>query len=115
MEAAALAQAVLGLLSCVSYEYHYFLAIRFLFGVGIGVVFPLSGTYLTEISPVAHRTITLGWSRIFFSLGAVFSCLISWLFLHDDVDIDQSGWRLVMILSTLPGAAGFILLKTQGF
>jgi MFS family permease len=39
--------SIAGLLSCFSPGYYFFLVIRMIYGFGIGIILPLSGTYLT--------------------------------------------------------------------
>lgn len=47
----AILQLVFGLLSCVAPNMTYFLFFRFVYGIGIGISFPLSATYMSEITP----------------------------------------------------------------
>lgn len=44
-------QTIFGLLSCVSTNMTYFIIFRFIYGIGIGIVIPLSATYMSEITP----------------------------------------------------------------
>ena len=43
----AVLQTVFGLLSCFSPNFYVFLVFRFIYGIGIGIVLPLSGTYIS--------------------------------------------------------------------
>ena len=43
----AILQIIFGLLSCVSTEIGWFILFRFAYGIGIGIVLPISGTYIS--------------------------------------------------------------------
>ncbi len=43
----AILQLVFGLLSCVATSMNSFIIFRFFYGVGIGIVLPLSATYMS--------------------------------------------------------------------
>jgi putative MFS transporter len=44
-------QLIFGILSCVATNMTYFIVFRFIYGIGIGIVIPLSATYMSEIAP----------------------------------------------------------------
>lgn len=43
----AILQIIFGLLSCVSTSIYWFILFRFAYGIGIGIVLPISGTYIS--------------------------------------------------------------------
>lgn len=43
----AILQTIFGLLSCMATNIHWFTAFRFAYGIGIGIVLPISGTYIS--------------------------------------------------------------------
>ena len=73
-----------------------FCALRFVTGLGLGVLLPLGTTYINELSPqrVSNRFslwgVTLGWS-----LGGVFASLVG-VFLTP-----QYGWQILYFVGTL--------------
>lgn len=79
--AAGIFQAIAGLLTVISPNYAFFLFIRFLYGIGIGIVLPLSGTYLSEITPNDKRATLLSNSRVFWSVGSISTSILAYFFL----------------------------------
>lgn len=53
----AVLQTVFGLLSCMSTSIGYFIFFRFVYGIGIGIVLPISATYISEITTTESRTL----------------------------------------------------------
>ncbi len=43
----AILQTIFGLLSCVATDITWFIWFRFAYGIGIGIVLPISGTYIS--------------------------------------------------------------------
>jgi MFS transporter, putative metabolite:H+ symporter len=93
----ALLQTVFGIFSCLCWNYTSFLLARFFYGVGIGICLPLSASYITEISPAYMRATLLSKSRVYWSAGCVFTCLLGWVFLR------SSSWRSLLFAICLPG------------
>lgn len=70
---------------------------RFFYGIGIGICLPLSASYITEISPGNMRATLLSKSRVYWSAGCLFSCILGWLLLQDQA------WRLMLLAICIPG------------
>jgi MFS family permease len=94
---AIIIQSIFGLISCICWNFSSFLVARFFYGVAMGIGFPLSGTYISEISPAAERTKLLIYTRYFFSGGAILTCLLGWYMLK------TNSWRILLFLICLPG------------
>lgn len=96
---------LLGLLSGLSYNYQSLALTRLAFGVSVGIVSPLSATYICEVSPIALRGKMLVLTGAFFTFGEMITCFIAYLFL----DTFHSGnWRALVIWSAVPGFITFV-------
>jgi MFS family permease len=93
----AIMQTVFGLFSCICWNYGSFLVARFFYGVGIGICLPLSASYITEISPGYMRATLLSKSRVYWSAGCLFSCVLGWILLQNN------SWRVMLLAICLPG------------
>lgn len=101
-------QCIFGLLSCISWNFSSFLVFRFFYGVAMGICFPLSGTYITEITPSTERVNLLIRTRYFFSSGAIVTCFLAWYFLSNN------SWRSLLFIICLPGIYSFRLNSIYG-
>jgi putative MFS transporter len=99
---AAIIQTAAGLMSAIAGEFSFFLFMRFIYGIGIGIVLPLSATFVSEITPTAERARQLIYSRIIWNLGTILTCLLSY-FLLDGFEEQASSWRLLLLIVCLPG------------
>lgn len=73
---AALLQSITGLLSALSTNYMTFLILRVLYGIGIGVVLPLSATIITELTPSYTRTVRYSESRSGWIYGNIITSIV---------------------------------------
>lgn len=101
-------QSIFGLLSCICWNYSSFLLVRFFYGVALGICFPLSGSYISEITPPEGRVKLLIYTRYFFSGGALFTCALGWYLLS------TNSWRLLLFLICLPGIYAFFEHQKYG-
>ena len=77
----AVLTSVFRLLSAFCPSYETFLVTRFFYGVGIGIIVPLTATYITEIVPGSARGGILNLSFIYWSVGCLISCVLGWFLL----------------------------------
>lgn len=63
----------------------------------MGISFPLSGSYVGEVTPTAQRAKLLIYARYYFSFGMISTCLIGWYLLQ------YNAWRLLLFIICLPG------------
>jgi MFS family permease len=105
---AGILQIVAGILSALASNYDMFLIIRFVYGIGIGIVLPLSATYLSEITPNNSRAMLLSWSRIYWSTGAVLTCALAYFLLGHHY------WRWLLTIICVPGIIATYLHLSTG-
>jgi putative MFS transporter len=98
----AILQTIFGLLSCMATNINWFIGFRFAYGIGIGIVLPISGTYISEISPTEFRAMLVAKSRIYWSLGCLFTFLFGWYLLK------LHYWRLLLLVICVPGIYALI-------
>jgi MFS family permease len=75
----------------------YFIVLRFIYGIGIGIVIPLSATYMSEIAPSTERSSILTKSRVYWASGCLATFVIAWYLLY------SHQWRLLLFLICIPG------------
>ncbi len=96
------------LLSAFSWNVTSVFLFRFLVGVGIGIDYPLSATFLAEFSPRKQRGSLMTWSfGLFFYIGAIAAMLVGYL-------LSQSGpdaWRLLFASGAVPALALLIIRR----
>lgn len=97
---AGVLQVVAGLLSVVAGEFSFFVVVRFVYGTAIGMVLPLSGTYIAEVTPKDKRAEYIVWSRIYWSGGNIFTAVLCYFFI---AMAEEPRWRLILFLICLPG------------
>jgi len=93
----AILQLVFGILSCFATSMNWFVIFRFVYGVGIGIVLPLSATYMSECTPSENRSIILTKSRTYWSSGCLVTCVLAWGFLY------THRWRSLLLVICIPG------------
>lgn len=92
----AILTSIFGLLSVFCTTFNMFLITRFFYGIGIGIILPLTATYITEIVPGSVRGHVLTLSRIYWSAGTFAACVLGWFLL-------QGGhWRILLFTICLP-------------
>jgi MFS transporter, SP family, major inositol transporter len=91
---------VFGLASVVAPNFHFFVAIRFFYEIGVGICMPLTCAFTNEISPSAKKTSLLSRMWIIWVTGYLLSCLLGWLLLA------QGEWRLMLLVLVLPHILG---------
>lgn len=110
---AGVIQTAAGLLSAMAGEFSFFLFVRFVYGVGIGIVLPLSATFVSEITPTKDRAERLSFSRVIWNLGTILTCVLSY-FLLDGYERGEAQWRMLLLLVCLPGVMALGLHLTYG-
>ena len=106
MTASGILQVICNLWSCVVEDYMLFLALRVGFGIGLGIIGPLSVTYITEITPSDMRGSLIILSRVFWSSGMIFTCLVSYFC--------EERWRVILFIISLPSVLGLYLQMKIG-
>lgn len=97
---AGVLQVVAGLLSAISGEFSFFLFIRFVYGAAIGMILPLSGTYIAEVTPRDLRAQQIVYSRLYWAAGTIFTGVLCYFLIAQQ---SEPKWRLVLFLVCLPG------------
>lgn len=95
-----------GFISGFSEKYETLAILRLLFGVSVGIISPLSATYMCEVTPIHLRGKMLIFTGTFFSLGEIITCLIAYIFLDT---FDSGNWRALVMWSAGPGVLTFLL------
>ena len=90
-------QIIFGLASCFTTSMTYFIIFRFIYGIGIGIVIPLSATYMSEITPNQERSSILTKSRVYWASGCLFTFILAWYLLY------SHHWRILLFLICVPG------------
>jgi putative MFS transporter len=97
------------ILSAFSWNVTSFFVFRFFVGVGIGIDYPLSATFLAEFAPRRRRGSMMTWSfGLFFYIGAVAALLVGYLLSRFGTD----AWRLLFASGALPAIGLLILRRT---
>lgn len=104
----AILQTIFGVLSFLSASMTAFIFFRFAYGIGIGIVLPISGTYISEITPSTERAILVIRSRIWWSVGCLFTFIFGWYLLK------MHHWRLLLFVICLPGIYALIEIYRTG-
>jgi len=96
-----------GLISGFAQNFQSLAILRLLFGISVGIISPLSATYISEVTPMKIRGRVLVFTGAFFTIGEMITCLIAVIFL----DTFSSGnWRALVMWSALPGIFTFLLV-----
>lgn len=95
-----------GIISSFSVNVLMLIIFRGLFGIVIGIIIPLSYSYLSEILPKEIRGRCLVLTGTFFTAGSLLTCLVAYLTLDS---IDHGDWRGVTLWSSFPGMITFLL------
>lgn len=106
MTISGIIQVISNLWSCFANNYEVFLVLRVLFGIGLGIIGPLSVTYITEITPNDKRGMMVALSRVFWSSGMIFTALVSF--------ICEDRWRVILFVISLPSILGLYYQLTIG-
>ena len=100
---------VAALLSAVAWNFASLFIFRMLVGVGIGIDYPLSATFLAEFAPRTRRGSMMTWSfGLFFYAGSVAAMLVGFLLAHFGPD----AWRFLFASGAVPALALLILRRT---
>ncbi|CAK5006901.1 unnamed protein product [Meloidogyne enterolobii] len=93
---AALLTFAMGVLSSAAPNFHLFLALRGLTGVGIGGI-PQAVTLFAEFLPLAQRAKCVVFIESFWAIGASFEAILAFFVMSAGW-----GWRWLLLLSSLP-------------
>ena len=94
-----------GILTSFSSSYLSFLFFRILVGIGIGIIFPVSFSLASEMSPINNRSNYLNNIAFSYPLGEIIVCLLCYWYLYD-----CNNWRKVVLFAAIPAFISFILL-----
>jgi putative MFS transporter len=97
---------VAALLSAISWNPASLMLFRFLVGIGIGVDYPLSATFLAEFAPRARRGSMMSWAFGLFAVGGLLALVVGYLLSLLGTD----SWRLLFASGAVP-ALGLLLLR----
>lgn len=99
---------VAALLSALSWNVASVFLFRFLVGVGIGIDYPLSATFLAEFAPRKQRGSLMTWSfGLFFYVGAIAAMLVGYLLSRFGSDAR----RLLFASGALPALALLVIRR----
>uniref|UniRef100_A0A915M750 Major facilitator superfamily (MFS) profile domain-containing protein n=1 Tax=Meloidogyne javanica TaxID=6303 RepID=A0A915M750_MELJA len=93
---AALLTFAMGVLSAAAPNFHLFLVLRGLTGVGIGGI-PQAVTLFAEFLPLAQRAKCVVFIESFWAIGASFEAILAFFVMSAGW-----GWRWLLLLSSLP-------------
>ena len=100
---------VAALLSAVAGNFASLFIFRMRVGVGIGIDYPLSATFLAQFAPRTRRGSMMTWSLgLFFYAGSVAAMLVGFLLAHFGPD----AWRILFASRAVPALALLILRRT---
>lgn len=71
---------------------------RFLLGIGVGMDYPISASYIAEFMPRADRGIWLSWAFTLWTLGAIASAVVGLLLVGTGV----GAWRWMFLSGAVP-------------
>lgn len=72
---------------------------RFLLGIGVGMDYPISASYIAEFMPKADRGTGLSWSFTLWTMGAICSAVVGLALLNAGSD----AWRWMFLSGAVPG------------
>jgi len=79
------------------------LILRFFFGASFGVGLPPGMALQVETSPSSWRGHIINLGGLWFTLGEVYTAVLLIIFMPELTDPDGTSWRLVSLLSVVPG------------
>ncbi|EGQ60808.1 major facilitator family transporter, partial [Acidithiobacillus sp. GGI-221] len=89
------------LLSGVAWDVSSLIIFRFFLGVGVGMDYPLSSSYIAEFMPKAQRGAGLSWAFTLWMIGAVVSAVVGLVLLQ----AGPNAWRWMFISGAFPALA----------
>ena len=92
---------VAALLSGIAWDVTSLIIFRFLLGVGVGMDYPLSSSYIAEFMPKAQRGSGLSWAFTLWMIGAVVSAVVGLVLLKAGLN----AWRWMFISGAFPALA----------
>ena len=96
-----------GLGSSFSDNFATLVSLRFIFGISVGIISPISATYIIEICPTAVRGKMLIFTSIFWTMGELITCLLAYIFLDS---FSSGNWRGLLLWASLPSFFTFLLI-----
>ncbi|BFF91687.1 synaptic vesicle glycoprotein 2B-like [Drosophila madeirensis] len=89
--------------------------INLLVGISIGGVSAAIYAYLSEFNTPKHRAVAINYSTMFVSVTAIYVPATAWMVLSSNWSLSIGDfvfrpWRLIMLISLLPGLIGGLLL-----
>ncbi|XP_022219396.2 synaptic vesicle glycoprotein 2A-like isoform X2 [Drosophila obscura] len=84
-------------------------------GISIGGVSAAIYAYLSEFNTPKHRAVAINYSTMFVSVTAIYVPVTAWMVLSSNWSLSLGDfvfrpWRLIMLISLLPGLMGGLLL-----
>jgi putative MFS transporter len=86
-----------GVLSSLATGYWTLLPLQFCVGFGAGGIMPTDCSILMEYVTKEQRGSFVNLINVYYIFGAMIECILSWILL------DYANWRLLMLLSSIPG------------
>lgn len=91
-------------------DYFWLVLLRFLMGIGIGIIIPSAVSLISESVPVESRSFYLNNVWVAAPLGEIYVYFLCFLF---DIKESTENWRYIMGLTSLPSFLSFILLISK--
>jgi len=91
-------------------NYFWLVTLRFLMGVGVGVIIPSAVSLISESVPVESRSFYLNNVWVAAPLGEIYVYLLCFFF---DINKNAKNWRFIMCLTSLPSLCSLILLNLK--
>ncbi|MFA7655180.1 MFS transporter [Acidithiobacillus thiooxidans] len=92
---------IAAILSGFAWDVSSLIVLRFILGIGVGMDYPLSSSYIAEFMPKMQRGSGLSWAFTLWMIGAAVSAVIGLLLLQTGPE----AWRWMFISGALPALA----------
>jgi len=92
--------------SSFSNNFETLVILRSIFGISVGIISPISATYIIEICPMEIRGKMLIFTAIFWTFGELAVCLIAYIFLDS---FSSGNWRALLLWAAFPAFITFFL------
>ncbi|KAJ1483092.1 major facilitator superfamily domain-containing protein [Baffinella frigidus] len=101
---------VAGTASAFAQSLLQFSILRFITGIGIGSMIPVTDAYVLEWSPTEWRSkLVVGLIGVAFALGTIFAAGIG-ILVHEGFGDGDIWWRVFLLICVLPGLIGVPLI-----
>lgn len=91
-------------------NFNYFLVVRFLGGIAIGIASGLSPMYIAEVAPTSIRGKLVSLNQLTIVIGILSAQIVNWLLAGDDMAWNvEMAWRWMFWAAAFPALAFLIL------